>query len=181
MKYPNRTNFDETLGDGFNSIFDRDYNFCCSTQWNGKKYVITHAWKEKRTSVLKTLDVYPFVRSKADTEKVNSMVQSQCDHDWDYYPEHACCLDCGIDKKGDFQKEYDSQQKKDQTETSKDSEKPKACHYRMRTFKLNPAFTMERFHARFLITKNWICLLEKSDSFRKKCTDSRMGKCKHPL
>ncbi|OLS20357.1 MAG: hypothetical protein HeimC3_40960 [Candidatus Heimdallarchaeota archaeon LC_3] len=170
-KYPTRTKYNEEWGDGFNSIFDEDYNFCCSTIWNGKKYVITHAWKEKRITVLRELIFYPFVRSQADTKKVNSIIQLNCNHDWDYYPKHAVCLDCGVDKKGDFQKEYDSQQKKDKT--------PKACYCRIRTFKLNPGFTMERFHEKFIISNNWICLLENQEFFRKKCTDEIKAQCKN--
>lgn len=62
----------------------------------------------------------------------------------------------------------------------KDKKSEKVCPYRIRTLKLNPEFTMERFHARFFITKNWICLLEDSKSFRKKCTAEVKGKCEYP-
>ena len=180
MNYPDRTKYNEELGEGSNFIFDEDSKFCVSVQWNGKKYLITHAWLQKDLNVLKTLELYPFVRSKADRVKVETIIQSQCDHDWDYYPEHASCWDCKIDKKGDFQKEYDSQQSKDQAEISEGFTQI-TCNYRLKTFKLNPEFTRERFHAKFLITDNWICLLEGYEFFRKKCSDSRKAVCKHAL
>ena len=76
MNYPKRTDYNEEWKEGSNFIFDEDSKFCVSVQWNGKKYLITHAFLQRDINVLKMLEPYPFVRSKADRVKVETIIQS---------------------------------------------------------------------------------------------------------
>ncbi len=196
MKYPNRTNYNDQLGEGAACLFNPDYNICVTVQWNGKKYLITHAWIETSIDKVHKMMDYPFIHSSGDSTKVFGIVQTNCDHKWDYYPKHAYCLLCGSYKEGDFGGDFEAQARsltiggmpkpnvfsdskgieKTTIHESAITEAPKekTCAYRMRTFKLDD-------NKNTIITSNWICLLENGEFFRQRCKTKRRDNCQYVL
>jgi hypothetical protein len=190
MKYPNRTKYNDQLGEGAACLFNPDYNICVTVQWNGKKYLITHAWIEPSIDKVHKMMDYPFIHSSGDSTKVFGIVQTNCDHDWDYYPKHAYCLLCGAYKEGDFKANIlpkalikravqegslsigEAKEIENRVLETTEASKEKTCAYRMRTFKLDD-------NKNTIITSNWMCLLENGEFFRQRCKKKRRDNCQY--
>lgn len=91
------------IGEGRNLLFED--SVVVSVAWFGTfeigTYKITHAFKVPLEDQ-KTFRDYPFVHSAKDKKVVAKIIQSNCEHDWQYFNYHVVCLLCHIEITADY-------------------------------------------------------------------------------
>ncbi len=120
-RYPKRTDYHKELQEGGNCLFDVYRRIVVSVAWYAKgdayihagTYRITHAWIAETRANAITFPDYPFVRTKKDKQVVDNIIQSHCEHGWDFWNYHAVCPKCNTWIFGDYRQQVIAEEGED--------------------------------------------------------------------